>query len=278
VSPTAVVTGANQGLGYAAVAQLARRLGTSADVYLTGRNPRRVSAAVAALRLDGLSVHNAHLDVRDEDGPLRLAQMLHTRHGTVDVVMSNAAARLSPDLRDSDQIEEFVDTNNLGTTRMMRAFDPVMAPSGRFVVVASSFGTLASVPAALHPMFDSPALTLDAIDDLMRHYTQLVISGRAAAAGWPGWINLPSKVAQVAATRVFAKTSTLTSPGATGLVVAACPGLVDTDASRPWFRDRTSAQSPDVAAKAVVDLALGPAAADLQGQLVQHGRVLAWDR
>jgi carbonyl reductase 1 len=48
---TILVTGANQGLGLAVVDGAARRLGSQADVYLTGRNPARVRAA--ADRLSG---------------------------------------------------------------------------------------------------------------------------------------------------------------------------------------------------------------------------------
>ena len=38
MTATAVVTGANQGLGLAIVRRLARKLGTEANVYLTGRD------------------------------------------------------------------------------------------------------------------------------------------------------------------------------------------------------------------------------------------------
>lgn len=61
------------------------------------------------------------------------------------------------------------------------------------------------------------------------------------------------------------------------LVAALCPGLIDTDASRPWFADMTEAQTLAQAAAWPVDLALGgdldPA---LHGELVQFGRVVPW--
>ena len=61
------------------------------------------------------------------------------------------------------------------------------------------------------------------------------------------------------------------------LVTAVCPGLVDTDASRPWFSDMTEAQSPDEASAHLVSLALDPVdRAVIHGELVQFGHVLPW--
>lgn len=42
-------------------------------------------------------------------------------------------------------------------------------------------------------------------------------------------------------------------------VAAVRPGLVDTDASRPWFADMSKAQSPDAAAAPIVAIATGEA-------------------
>jgi carbonyl reductase 1 len=65
---------------------------------------------------------------------------------------------------------------------------------------------------------------------------------------------------------------------AAGRIVAAlCPGLIDTDASRPWFADMSQAQTPEQAAVAVLDLALAPAPDPATyGELVQFGKVLPW--
>lgn len=60
------------------------------------------------------------------------------------------------------------------------------------------------------------------------------------------------------------------------LIVAVCPGLVGTRASRPWFTDMSQAQTPDEAAVDIVTLATAPADPRYYGELVQHGRVLPW--
>jgi NAD(P)-dependent dehydrogenase (short-subunit alcohol dehydrogenase family) len=73
-------------------------------------------------------------------------------------------------------------------------------------------------------------------------------TGRAAAAGWAGWISPPSKAGQVAAVKVLARELAGDAAQRDILVNAAYPGLVDTDASRPWFDDTSGALSPDEAA------------------------------
>jgi carbonyl reductase 1 len=61
------------------------------------------------------------------------------------------------------------------------------------------------------------------------------------------------------------------------LIAAICPGLVDTEASRPWFEDMSQAQTPTEAAVAPLRLALERAPdPSFYGELVQSGRVIPW--
>jgi carbonyl reductase 1 len=126
---TVLVTGANQGLGIAVVEGVVRRLGPRTDVYLTGRNPDRVRAAADRLAQVDLAVHTAVLDVRDTDAVETLAAQLAERHNGIDVVISNAAARITPERPAAEQVAGFVDTNSLGTTRMIRGFGPLLPPA-----------------------------------------------------------------------------------------------------------------------------------------------------
>ncbi|WP_367128180.1 SDR family NAD(P)-dependent oxidoreductase [Saccharothrix sp. HUAS TT1] len=272
MSHVSIVTGANQGLGYALAEGLARRAAPSDVVYLTGRDAGRV--AEAAARIDHDAVRTHVLDVRDGDAIDAFAEELRERHGGVDAVFSNAAARLTPGAPARDQVGQFVDTNNLGTTHVLRAFLPVLRPGGALLVVASSFGTLRQLPRPLHERFATRSL--DDVDAAMLAWRDAVLDGTAAAQGWPDWINIPSKVGQVAAVRVVAA-ERRESDAATGTLVASvCPGLVDTDASRPWFADMSGAASPAEAAKPLLDLALGQRRPEFYGELVQFGRVLRW--
>jgi carbonyl reductase 1 len=276
MSTTAVVTGANQGLGRALVAGLARRLAPAGTVYLTGRDAGRVADAARELAAAGQHAIPHRVDVRSTDEVEGFAALLSERHGGVELVISNAAARITPERTQADQVRAFVDTNNLGTTRMIRAFAPLLAPGGRFLVVASSFGSLRNLPAALHDRFDTETLSLDGLDALMAGYVEAVESGRAAAEEWPEWINAASKVGQVAAMRILARERREHAERDGLLVAAVCPGLVDTEASRPWFADMSQARSPADAAEDVLALALDRPDGAFYGELVQHRRVLPW--
>jgi NAD(P)-dependent dehydrogenase (short-subunit alcohol dehydrogenase family) len=214
--------------------------------------------------------------VRDRFAVAAFAEQVHQRHGGIDILFSNAAARLTPNTPWAELIGPFVDTNNLATTSILRAFDPTLRPGGRLLVVASDFGTLDNLPQALRNGFDTDKLTLDELDATMLAWRDAVLAGTANADGWPEWINIPSKVGQVAAMRILAKQRRETDIPNGTLIAAICPGLIDTEASRPWFDDMSGAQTPARAAAPPLSLALNPLRPDTYGQLVQFGNVRPW--
>ena len=91
------------------------------------------------------------------------------------------------------------------------------------------------------------------------------------------WLNIPSKVAQVAAVRAVARERRAADRAEGKLIAALCPGLIDTDASRPWFADMSRAQTPAEAAAWPVELALSESCDPaFYGELVQFGAVIPW--
>lgn len=273
-SRIALVTGANQGLGRALVEGLAARMAPRDRVLLTGRNPARVRAAVDAVPTGGATVEGRVLDVRDAAAVAALAAEL----GGVDIVFSNATARMSPESDPADQVDTVADTNNVATSTVLREFGPGLRPGGRLIVVASALGTLDKLEERVRPRFAAAAAAgLDAVDALVERWRDAVHADRAVAEGFGTWLNIPSKVAQVAAVRAVARERRDSDLASNRLVVALCPGLIDTDASRPWFADMSQAQTPAAAAEWPVDLAMGdtvdPA---FHGELVQFGRRIPW--
>jgi NAD(P)-dependent dehydrogenase (short-subunit alcohol dehydrogenase family) len=276
---TALVTGANQGLGRALVAELATRLGPDDRVLLTGRHPGRVAEGAAevavGLPAGSAAVEARVLDVRDAAAVHALADEL----GSVDIVFSNACARMSPGVDPATEVDAVADTSNVATSLVLRTFGPRLRPGGRLVVVASALGTLDKLDPRLRARFAAAAGTdLDAVDRLVEDWRTAVRAGRAEAEGFGTWLNVPSKVAQVAAVRAYARDRRERDLRDGTLVAALCPGLVDTDASRPWFADMSRAQTPTEAAVWPVELVLGsPDVAAWHGELVQFGRVLPWE-
>jgi carbonyl reductase 1 len=270
---TALVTGANQGLGRALVEALAAGMGREDRVLLTGRDPERVRAAAAAAPRTGARVEGRVLDVRDAGAIDALAQEL----GEVDIVFSNATARMSPDADPADEVDAVAQTSNVATSRMLRAFAPRLRPGGRLIVVASALGTLDKLEPRARPRFEAASASLDAVDRLVAAWRDAVHAGRAEQEGFGGWLNIPSKVAQVAAVRAVARERRAADLLEGKLIAALCPGLIDTDASRPWFADMSQAQTPGQAAAWPVELVLAerfdPA---FYGELVQFGAVIPW--
>jgi len=274
-SRIALVTGANQGLGRALVERLARRMAPQDRVLLTGRDPARVHAAAAAVAGGPATarVEGRVLDVRNGDAIAALAAEL----GEVDIVFSNAAARMSPDADPADEVDAVAETNNLATSHVLRAFAPRLRPGGRLIIVASALGTLDRLGDAAAGRFASAAEDLDAVDALVADWRRAVHDGRAEHEGYGTWLNIPSKVAQVAAVRAVARERRAADLAGGKLVMALCPGLLDTGASRPWFADMSQAQTSAEAARRPVDLVLaGTFDPALYGELVQFGKVIPW--
>ncbi len=264
----ALVTGATQGLGLALVEGLARHLDT---VYLTGRDAGRVARAADALPA---RVRGEVLDVADPEATVRLAATLEERHGGVDVVFNNAVMRVGPGDDPRDVVDAYVEVNNFGTTRVMRAFAPLLRDGGRLIVVASTFGTLHYLAPVLHDRFDG-LTSLDEVDEQVAAWREAVKDGSALAGAWPGFVNIPSKIAQVAAVRALAGRRQAEDARRGVLLAAVCPGMINTPTSALWW-DVSGAPSPDQAAGPLLDLALGPVDPAHYGQLVRHGKVLPW--
>jgi NAD(P)-dependent dehydrogenase (short-subunit alcohol dehydrogenase family) len=275
-SCTALITGANQGLGFALAEGLANRLAADDVVYLTGRDRERVTRAAERIEHAVAEVRPRVMDVRDSTAVQSLATAIRSEHGGIDVVFSNHYQRVLPGDRPAGVIANYVDINNLGTTRVLRAFAPILRPGGRLLVVASSLGTLAELPPRLHDRFDS-ASGLDELDGVITTWRDAVIADRASSEGWPEFINIPSKVGQVAAVRTLARARRAEDQRQGTLIAALCPGMIDTGASRPWF-DTTGAQTPAQAAKALLELATDPAPKrQLYGELIRFGEIVPWN-
>ncbi len=272
---TALITGANQGLGLALAHGLAAGMGSEDRVLLTGRDAGRVKTAAAAV-VDGPAIARVEarvLDVRDGKAIEALASELDE----VDIVFSNATARMSPNVDPADEIDAVAETSNLAATRMLRAFAPRLRPGGRLIIVASALGTLDKLNDQVVAHFARAADSLDAVDALTAQWRHAVHDGRAQDEGYGNWLNIPSKVLQVAAVRAAAQQRRNTDLADNKLLMALCPGLVDTDASRPWFEDMSQAQTPAQAASWPVGLVLAPTFDPVYyGELVQFAKVIPW--
>ncbi|MEU9265984.1 oxidoreductase [Streptomyces sp. NPDC048251] len=140
---TAVVTGANSGLGLATVEALAR---AGAHVVLAVRDPRRGEAAAAAV--PG-SVEVRRLDLADLSSVREFAAGWR---GDLDLLINNAGVMNVPEARTKDGFETQFGTNHLGHFALTNLLLPHI--TDRVVVLSSG----------AHRMPGSPRIRFDNLD------------------------------------------------------------------------------------------------------------------
>jgi NAD(P)-dependent dehydrogenase (short-subunit alcohol dehydrogenase family) len=135
---TALVTGANKGLGRETV----RRLATLGwDVFLAARDRERGSAAA-----EELDVRFVQLDVTSEESVAAAADTVKRAVGRLDVLVNNAGvgapSTLPGDTRVAELREAF-EVNAFGPIRVTNAFLPLLraAEHPRIVMVSSGMGS-----------------------------------------------------------------------------------------------------------------------------------------
>jgi carbonyl reductase 1 len=274
----AAVTGANTGLGFSLVKKLCRLLGDNSTVYLTARDEVKGKEAIKQLNEIGLSPQFHLLDVTSEKSIDTFSNYIKNNYGGIDILFHNAAARISPLLSKHEQIQNFINTNNFGTSRIITSFQPLLRDNSRFVTVASGFGSLNHLNKSLHDKFDVTCQTVDGINTVMQNYIEQVQSGTDVQSGWPDWMNIPSKIAQVAVTKIAARDMLMQNAKEKNIMImAVCPGLMDTEASRPWFKDMSRAKKPDEAADDVLWLVnQNEWNSALYGNLIQYKKEILW--
>ena len=275
----ALIAGGTRGIGLALAQAFARTAAQADTIYLTARKPADGEAVVTQLAADGLKVSWLPFDLADPQSAQTLAATLKTRHGGIDAAILNGAYVPPPDASASQVARPMIEANNHGSLRFLRAFAPILNADARLIVVASALGRLRSLPESLHTRFNTDANGVDAIETAMDGYVAAAEAGTAERDGWPEWVNIPSKVGQVAVTRVFAKAYARDPNRRPGVLInAACPGLTLTDATRDILETRFKGrpvQTPDEAAAGLLWLATLPAGTTAPyAELVQQRKIL----
>jgi NAD(P)-dependent dehydrogenase (short-subunit alcohol dehydrogenase family) len=137
---TAVVTGANTGLGYETAAALAAR---GAHVVLAVRNLDKGKAAADLIvrRYPGAEVSLQELDLTSLESVREAANQLRAAHDRIDLLVNNAGVMMTPKSTTKDGFELQFGTNHLGHFALTgRLLDRLLATPGSRVVTVSSMG------------------------------------------------------------------------------------------------------------------------------------------
>jgi NAD(P)-dependent dehydrogenase (short-subunit alcohol dehydrogenase family) len=183
---TALVTGANRGLGFETARQLGR-LGHR--VIVSGRDAAKVADAAGRLRGEGLDATAFELDVSSDESCARLGEL-----GPVDVLVNNAGIVAEAGLPSrsaltvpTGRLEAAFETNTLGAYRTIQALAPGMRErgDGRIVNVTSGMGQLSDMYGG-NPAYRISKTGLNAVTRIFAN--ELAGTGVLVNSVCPGWV------------------------------------------------------------------------------------------
>jgi NAD(P)-dependent dehydrogenase (short-subunit alcohol dehydrogenase family) len=185
----ALVTGANKGIGFEIVRQLAA---VGFRVFLTARDRSRGEAACAKLQQDGLQVEFLQLDVADPSSIAQLAQELASQTDRLDVLVNNAGILLDASNDsilsvDSKVILKTLETNTLGPLRLTQELVPLLTKSnaGKIINVSSGGGQLTDM-SDWAPAYSLSKTALNAITGMLA--AALRDNNITVNSICPGWV------------------------------------------------------------------------------------------
>jgi NAD(P)-dependent dehydrogenase (short-subunit alcohol dehydrogenase family) len=216
---TAIVTGANTGLGFQTVAALAAH---GAHVVLAVRNLDKGKDAVQkiAAASPGAAVTLQELDLTSLSSVRAAANELRSKHDGIDLLINNAGVMFTPKSMTKDGFELQFGTNHLGHFALTGLLlDRLLPTQGSRVVTVSSVGH--RIRAAIH------------FDDLQweRSYSRVGAYGQSKLANLLFTYELQRRLA----------------PRGTTIAAAAHPGGSNTELMRNWpapLRVATAAMAP----------------------------------
>ncbi|KAL9181977.1 hypothetical protein ACHAXT_012320 [Thalassiosira profunda] len=230
----AVVTGANKGIGRAIAEHLACS-GIFTDVILGCRNEQRGSVAANEIASNpnasrSCAVRYHQLTIGDKASHAAFAKFVEGSYGKVDVLVNNAgiAFKNADPTPFEQQCKPTLAVNFWGTVDFTEQMLPLVRKGrdARIVSVASMAGHLGQLRSReLQRMFSSPQLTKAELCSLVDKFEADVMNGRHVQEGWGNSNYGFSKLAVIAATKIWAR-----EEAANGIAVnCCCPGYCDTD-------------------------------------------------
>ena len=184
---TALVTGANKGIGH----EVARQLGSKVfHVFVGARSSEKGQTATEALRTSGAMATFISLDVSSSESIGNAAAFVSAAADHLDVLVNNAGVILEGDNSITQLVPETVtktlQTNTLGSLLVTQAFLPLLAKSKspRVINVSSGGGQLADGMDTWAPAYCLSKTALNAVTCLLA----AALPNFSINSVCPGWV------------------------------------------------------------------------------------------
>jgi len=153
--PIVLITGANQGIGFAASRALASEP-YHYHILLGSRNPDNGAAAAQKLQSEGLAVEPVTIDISSDESIQAAADEVKSKYGRIDILINNAGICIYEEhselLKLREQWRKTFETNVFGSLAVTEAFVPLLEASDLYWAsqTESSANTLAKKPTILY--------------------------------------------------------------------------------------------------------------------------------
>ena len=200
IQKTALITGANRGLGLETARQLAKK---DIRVIVSSRNEMLLQKTRMQFESEGLQVDYIKLDVTDNAEIKTVANYIERTYGSLDILVNNAGISIekSPSYMvnnsesiDEDTLEIVYQTNVFGLIAVTQAMIPLLTKSSgaRIVNLSSELGSITMHADSCSPVYHLKKFAYNSSKTIVNQYTvhlaeklmELNIKVNAVSPGW----------------------------------------------------------------------------------------------
>jgi NAD(P)-dependent dehydrogenase (short-subunit alcohol dehydrogenase family) len=159
---TALVTGANRGIGLEVTRQLLLK---KFKVILACRNSEKGLIAIEKLKDFGDKISLLQMDVEDESSIKAAAKELKSNNTTIDIIVNNAGVLLDSESINEVSSEKILTTlkiNTLGPILVIQNFLSIINTKGRIINVSSGLGAFSEM-SSYAPVYSISKSALNAV-------------------------------------------------------------------------------------------------------------------
>jgi NAD(P)-dependent dehydrogenase (short-subunit alcohol dehydrogenase family) len=182
---TALVTGANKGIGLEVVGQLLDR---NFNVILTSRNRDKGLRVIENLKNYEEKLLFVQMDVGDEESIKKAVKEVQSKNLKIDVIVNNAGILLDSESINEVSSEKILTTfriNTLGPILVIQNFLPVMNKNGRIINVSSGLGAFSEM-SSYAPVYSISKSALNAVTKQFSF--SLAENNISVNSVSPGWV------------------------------------------------------------------------------------------